>query len=174
MPDPAAFDAPGGGLPRISCVEQLRGRPQEVTLKHDPDCIFCKIVAGEIPSFKVYEDEPTLGFMDINPANPGHVLAIPKAHWKDVHTIPDHVIAATVQTAKRIASAVEAALSPHGINLVQANGPGAAQSIFHFHMHVVPRHKGDELKLNWGLRPGDMAQVEAIAERIKRCIPPAD
>lgn len=136
-------------------------------MRSDPDCIFCKIVAGEIPCLKLYEDELTLAFMDINPANEGHALAIPKEHWEDVHAIPPDLIATTVQTAKKIAAAVNKTLSPNGINLVQANGKGAAQSVLHFHMHILPRRIGDELKLNWGLRPGDMGVIKAVQERIK-------
>jgi histidine triad (HIT) family protein len=105
--------------------------------------------------------------MDINPANPGHVLAVPKEHWEDVYTVPDSLIAATVQTAKLIAEAADKALHPHGINLVQANGPGAAQSVFHFHIHVLPREEDDELKLNWGIKPGNIADIEASFEKIK-------
>jgi histidine triad (HIT) family protein len=136
-------------------------------MRTDAACIFCKIVAGEIPCFKVYEDELTIAFMDINPANRGHCLAIPKEHWPDLHAVSDAVLAATAQTAKRVAAAVQEAIGPDGINLVQANGPGAAQSVFHFHMHVLPRITGDELKVNWGLNPGDMDDIKAAAESIK-------
>lgn len=134
---------------------------------NESDCIFCKIVAGEIPSFKIYEDEHTLAFMDINPANEGHALAIPKGHAKDVHEISADAIAQTAVTAKRIAGAVERTLHPEGINLIQANGPAAGQSVFHFHIHILPRRKRDELKLNWGFNPGDMDAIGALAERIK-------
>lgn len=136
-------------------------------MRTDPDCIFCKIVAGDIPCFKLFEDNHTLAFMDINPANSGHVLAVPKEHWEDLYAVPDSLIAATVQTAKRIAEAANKALHPHGVNLVQANGPGAAQSVFHFHIHVLPREKDDELKLNWGPKPGDIADIEASFAKIK-------
>lgn len=133
----------------------------------DSECIFCKIIAGEIPCISLWEDQETLAFMDINPANPGHALVIPKQHWQDVYTIPDEAIGAVAATARRIATAVRTALTPDGINLVQANGPGAAQSVFHFHMHVLPRYSGDELKLNWRLKLGDMDQLKPISERIK-------
>jgi histidine triad (HIT) family protein len=133
----------------------------------DQDCIFCKIVAGEIPCFKLYEDDASLAFMDINPANEGHALIIPKEHAADVHGISDAAITSTVVTAKKIASAVHKTLEPGGINLVQCNGPAAAQSVMHFHMHVLPRAAGDELKLNWGLEPGDMGAIGALAERIR-------
>ena len=131
------------------------------------DCIFCKIIAGEIPCFKLHEDDDTLAFMDINPASEGHALVIPKEHSADVHGISDAAISSTVVTAKKIASAIEKTLNPGGMNLVQCNGPAAAQSVLHFHMHVLPRHQGDELKLNWGLEPGDMNAIGKLAERIR-------
>ena len=131
------------------------------------DCIFCKIIAGEIPSFKLFEDDATLAFMDINPANDGHALIIPKEHAKDVHAVSDEAISRTVLTAKKIAAAVEKTVSPRGINLVQCNGPAAGQSVFHFHMHVLPRREGDDLKMNWGLKPGDMDAIGKLAEKIK-------
>lgn len=131
------------------------------------DCIFCKIIAGEIPSFKLYEDDVTFAFMDINPANDGHALVIPKEHSKDVHAVSDEAIASTVVTAKKIAGAVEKSVAPGGINLVQCNGAAAGQSVFHFHMHILPRRDGDDLKMNWGLKPGDMDAIGKLAEEIK-------
>ena len=136
----------------------------------DPDCIFCKIIAGEIPSFSLHEDEHTFAFMDINPANEGHALIIPKEHAADLHTVSDTALCATVRTAKRVAAAVQTVLEPDGINLLQANGPGAAQSVFHFHLHVVPRRNGDELKMNWGLNPGDMDAIGALATRVRAAL----
>ena len=133
----------------------------------DPDCIFCKIISGEIPCFKLYENENTLAFMDINPANEGHALVIPKEHSADVHTVSEEAITATVLTAKRIAAAINKTVDPDGLNLLQCNGPAAAQSVFHFHMHVLPRREGDELKLNWGPKPGDMDAIGELAERIR-------
>lgn len=133
----------------------------------DPDCIFCKIIGGEIPSFKIYENDDSFAFMDINPASEGHTLVIPKEHAMDVHSISDTAIAATVKTAKKVAAAIEKTLNPEGLNLVQCNGPAAAQSVMHFHMHVLPRANGDELKLNWGLEPGDMDAIGRLAERIR-------
>ncbi len=137
-------------------------------MRTDSNCIFCKIVAGEIPCVKLYEDELTMAFMDINPGNEGHALVIPKEHWEDVHAIPSDLIGSTVKTVKKIATAVEETLNPDGINLVQANGKGAAQSVFHFHMHILPRRMDDELKMNWGLRPGDMDAIKEVCERIKK------
>src|SRR5579863_7036101 len=101
----------------------------------DPDCIFCKIVAGAVPCFKLFEDTETLAFMDINPVHDGHCLVIPKAHWLNAFEIPPEGIGAAARTAARLAKAVNAALRPDGLNLIQSNGPGAAQSVAHFHFH---------------------------------------
>ena len=135
------------------------------------DCIFCKIIRGEIPSFKVFEDDKTLAFMDINPGNPGHCLAIPKFHAENIFATPDEWVAATMATTRRIARAVQIALGPYGMNIVQANGPGAKQSVMHFHVHALPRGKDDGLLLNWGLKPGDMNEIKALAERIRANLP---
>ncbi len=132
----------------------------------DADCIFCKIIAGEIPSFKIYEDDDTFAFMDINPANEGHALVIPKEHAADVHAVSEAAIAATVVSAKKVAAAIDKTLQPEGLNLLQCNGPAAAQSVMHFHMHVLPRKNGDDLRLNWGLEPGDMEAIGQLAQRI--------
>ncbi len=136
-------------------------------MNSDPDCIFCKIVAGEIPSFKLYEDSATLAFMDINPVNDGHALIVPKAHYEDVFAVSGDALAATAATAKKVAAAVQAALEPAGMNLLQCNGEAANQSVMHFHMHVIPRRIGDDLGMNWELEPGDMDAIGQIAERIK-------
>jgi len=135
-------------------------------MKTDDSCIFCKIVAGAIPCFKLHEDATTIAFMDVNPAQPGHALAVVKEHWANLHEIPAEQLAATAATAKRVAGAVEKALAPAGINLIQANGPGAGQSVFHLHFHVLPRAADDDLKLNWGHNPGDMDAVKAVHEKV--------
>ncbi|MGA8260076.1 MAG: HIT family protein [Arenicellales bacterium] len=132
------------------------------------NCIFCKIVAGEIPCFKVYEDEHTLAFMDINPATRGHALVIPKEHSPNLFESPDAQLAAVAAAARKVGSAIQAALAPDGLNLVQANGPGAAQSVFHLHFHVLPRYTGDNLLLNWGMNPGNMDEIKAVSEQIAR------
>ncbi len=132
----------------------------------DPDCLFCKIIAGEIPSFKLCEDAETLAFMDINPFNPGHCLAVPKAHVADLFTIPPDLIAATARTAATLARAVDRALRPDGLNLIQANRAAAGQTVFHFHFHIFPRRSGDEASLEWGHKPGDMDEIRQLAEKI--------
>lgn len=133
----------------------------------DPDCIFCKIVAGAVSSFKVYEDEETLAFMDINPVHDGHSLVIPKSHYPTIFDTPPEAFAAAARVAARVASAVNAAVAPDGLNLVQSNGRGAAQSVGHLHIHVLPRRHGDNLLVNWRPVPGDMAQIAEIAGRIR-------
>lgn len=133
----------------------------------DPNCVFCKIVAGQIPSFRLFEDLASLAFMDINPANEGHCLVIAKPHRPTLYDMPPELLAAVAATVLKVAKAVNAALKPDGLNLVQSNGPGAAQSVPHFHVHVLPRRLGDRLPLNWELKPGDHATIAAVAERIK-------
>ncbi len=137
-------------------------------MQTDPDCVFCKIVAGDLPCFKLLEDDLTLAFADINPTNEGHALAIAKEHWPDIHVIPPEILAAVSHSAKKIAAAVDKVFSPDGINIVQANGEGAGQSVFHFHIHILPRRIGDDLALNWGIEPGDVKAVEEAAERIRK------
>ena len=136
-------------------------------MRRDPDCIFCKIVAGEIPSFKLFEDEATLAFMDINPANEGHALVIPKEHAADLYAVSDEALVRTAVTAKRVAAALARTLNPDGLNLVQCNGAAAAQSVMHFHVHVLPRVKDDGLAMNWGLKLGDIDAIGRLAERIR-------
>src|ERR1044071_9994264 len=101
-----------------------------------PNCIFCKIVKGEIPSLKLYEDAETLAFMDINPVHDGHSLVIPKDHYPTLFEIAPEAFAAAARTAARVAKAVNAAVKPDGLNLIQANGIGAGQSVGHFHLQI--------------------------------------
>ena len=130
------------------------------------DCIFCKIIRGEIPSFKLYEDDLTYAFMDINPLNDGHALVIPKYHAENIYATPDEWFGPTMSTVRRIASAVNKVVRPEGINLLQANGPGAKQSVFHLHMHVIPRYADDGAGMNWEMKPGDMDAIRELAEQI--------
>jgi histidine triad (HIT) family protein len=136
----------------------------------DADCIFCRIIRREVPSFRVFEDDRTLAFMDINPANPGHVLVIPKLHSESLFALDPDDLTATVLLAQRVAQAVQKALQPYGLNIVQANGPGAAQSVPHFHWHVLPRAEDDGLLMNWPLQSGDMAAIADAAERIRAAL----
>lgn len=133
-------------------------------------CIFCKIVAGQVPCFKLYEDDTTISFMDINPVNPGHALAVAKGHWPTVDLIPGDVLANVARLAQRVAKAVFKELKPAGVNLMQANGEGAGQSVPHLHIHIMPRRANDGLILNWEPRPGDMKEIEAIYKRLKAAL----
>ncbi|KAF0105518.1 MAG: HIT family hydrolase diadenosine tetraphosphate hydrolase [Rhodospirillaceae bacterium] len=133
----------------------------------DDSCIFCKIVAGELPCFKLLEDEATIAFMDINPVNPGHALAVAKGHWPTVDVIPPEILAAVAKTAQRVAKAAMRELKPSGVNLLQSNGEGAGQSVPHLHVHILPRYPGDKVRLNWVYTPGDKAEIQAICTRLK-------
>ena len=130
------------------------------------DCIFCKIIRGEIPSFKLYEDDLTYAFMDINPLNDGHALVIPKYHAENIYATPDEWFGPTMSTVRRIASAVNKVVQPEGINLLQAHGPGAKQSVFHLHMHVIPRYADDGAGMNWEMKHGDMDAIGKLAKQI--------
>jgi len=134
----------------------------------DPSCIFCKIVAGEIPCFKLWEDESSLSFMDINPAAPGHALVIPKGHAPNLFAMSDDAMGAVARTLRRVSVAIERTVAPDGFSVVQANGPGAAQSVPHFHFHMIPRTHGDDLKINWEMKTGqDLDAIRTLAERIR-------
>ena len=135
-------------------------------LNLNEDCIFCKIIRGEIPSFKLYEDGLTYAFMDINPLNDGHALVIPKYHAENIYATPDEWFGPTMSTVRRIASAVNKVVQPEGINLLQANGPGAKQSVFHLHMHVIPRYADDGAGMNWEMKHGDMDAIGKLAKQI--------
>jgi len=132
----------------------------------DPDCIFCKIIAGEIPSFKLYEDDRVFAMMDINPFADGHCLVITKAHAENLLSADPEDLAAVLPAAQKIYRTVEAALEPEGVNLVQANGPAAGQTVFHFHTHIFPRRLNDGALLNWGHAPGDRTRVEEVYNKI--------
>jgi histidine triad (HIT) family protein len=127
------------------------------------DCIFCRIVAGEIPSRRVYEDERTIAFLDINPATRGHVLVIPRAHARDLHEIGDEDLAACARTVRLMAGRARDRLGADGVTIMQSNGAAAWQTVFHYHVHVIPRYQGDPLVLPWRPAPGDQAEIEGAA-----------
>jgi histidine triad (HIT) family protein len=133
----------------------------------DPDCIFCKIIAGELPGQIVEEDERTIAFMDINPATRGHLLVIPRAHSRNLLEILPEDLAATIATAQRMAQRVNQRLEPAGINLINACGSAAWQTVFHFHVHVIPRYEDDPLKLPWVPSPGDPDEIAAVARDLR-------
>jgi histidine triad (HIT) family protein len=133
----------------------------------DADCIFCKIVAGEIPAQVVEQDEHTLTFMDIAPATRGHALVIPKRHAADLLEIEPDQLAAVAAAAKRQALRAHERLQADGVNLINSCGARAWQTVFHFHMHVIPRYAGDPLKLPWVPSPGDMDEIAAVAAQLR-------
>jgi histidine triad (HIT) family protein len=130
-------------------------------------CVFCGIAAGRAPAERLYGDRDTLAFMDINPATDGHFLVIPKRHFADIWELPPDDGVALWRTVHRLAPVVRDGLKADGLNLVQANGPAAFQTVFHVHIHVVPRYVGDGVRLPWIPRPGDRTRIAASAERIR-------
>jgi histidine triad (HIT) family protein len=133
----------------------------------DEDCIFCKIVAREIPALIIEEDDDVLAFMDIAPATRGHALVIPKKHASDLWEIEPDQLAAVAKAAQRVALRMRDRLAPDGVNLVNSNGPAAWQTVFHFHVHVIPRYVGDPLRLPWTPAPGDMEEIAAVAAELR-------
>lgn len=137
----------------------------------NPECIFCKIVAGQIPSTRVYEDEDTLAFMDIGPIVRGHTLVIPKQHYDPITNLPDALLAKVVAVAKRIAGAQLKGLHADGVNLFQANGSSAGQVVPHVHFHVIPRFQADGHKWNWAAGKYDnLDQMQALADAIRQAM----
>ena len=135
-------------------------------------CLFCKLVAGEIPSARVYEDALTLAFMDIGQVNPGHVLVATKRHAATLLDITPQEAAAVMQTAQRVAAAIQATFDPPGITLLQANGREGEQTVFHFHMHVVPRLAQDGIGFTWPRKNPDAAVLRDYADRLAAAIAP--
>jgi len=133
----------------------------------DPDCIFCKIVAGELPAQIVDEDERTITFMDISPATRGHALVVPREHSRDLLEIDMTDLAAVMEAAQRIARRVHERLGADGVNLLNARGEAAWQTVFHFHLHVIPRYEGDPLRLPWVPAPGDPDRIAATARALR-------
>jgi histidine triad (HIT) family protein len=133
----------------------------------DPDCIFCKIVAGEVPATRVDEDERTVAFMDVNPATRGHVLVVPREHVADLHEIGPEDLDACAAMAQRIAGRQRERLGADGVNLLNSCGPAAWQTVFHFHLHVIPRYEGDPLRLPWRPAPGDEDEIAAAARELQ-------
>jgi histidine triad (HIT) family protein len=130
---------------------------------HDPDCLFCKIAAGEIPATRVREDERTIAIMDINPATRGHLLVIPREHAADLLEVGAEDLTACVIAAQELAGRVKERLGADGVNLLNSCGREAWQTVFHFHLHVIPRYVGDPLRLPWLPQPGDRDEIAAAA-----------
>jgi histidine triad (HIT) family protein len=133
----------------------------------DPDCLFCKIIAGEIPSTIVDSDERTVAFMDINPGTRGHALVVPRNHSRDLLEIDREDLAAVAVAGQRLAGRAKEALGADGVNLINSCGAVAWQTIFHFHLHVIPRYADDTVRLPWTPTPGDMEDIQAAGQQIK-------
>ena len=134
------------------------------------DCIFCKIIAGQIPSVKIYEDDRTFVFMDINPRSDGHCLVIPKKHAATLFDIEDEELQVTMATLKKVALAIKQALNPDGMTSFQLNGRAANQLVDHYHVHLVPRWADDGVDLRHGLQPGDMEKIKAAGAKISAAL----
>jgi histidine triad (HIT) family protein len=131
------------------------------------DCLFCGIVAGEVPAQIVDSDEHTVAFMDINPATRGHALVVPRAHSADMFQISEEDLERTMIAARRLAGRIESALEPDGFNLLNSCRPAGWQTVFHFHIHVIPRYDDDPLTLPWIPRGADAEEIERVAELIR-------
>lgn len=133
----------------------------------DPDCIFCKILAGELPGQIVDEDDATVTFMDINPATRGHMLVVPRRHSRDLLEIDGEDLDAVARAAQRAAHLAHDRLGADGVNLLNSRGQAAWQTVFHFHMHVIPRYEGDPLRLPWTPGPGDPDEIASAADELR-------
>ena len=129
------------------------------------DCVFCGIAEGEIPSFKVYEDDLVLAYLDINPFSKGHTLVIPKAHTTGLLDTPDETLAAVIARVKKVAAHLKQALLCDGFNILQNNGVAAGQTVMHVHFHIVPRYGNEQLSFE--NHKGDMDELKALAEKIR-------
>ena len=132
------------------------------------DCIFCRIIAGQIPSTRVFEDEHTLAFMDLGQVNPGHVLIAVKKHAANLFELDDVQAAAVARASTRVARAIRDAFKPEGLSVYQATGKAAGQTVFHYHVHLLPRHEADGMELTWPVKNPPREILEGYAERIRK------
>lgn len=134
-------------------------------------CIFCKIIKGEVPSFKVFENDKVFCFFDINPLTKGHTLVIPKTHYKDIFEIPESDLKEIISVAKNLSIKITKVLGAEGVNLINASGEAAGQDVFHFHFHIIPKYKDDGLKMSewWQSKTqkADFGELKQLAEKIK-------
>jgi histidine triad (HIT) family protein len=133
----------------------------------DPDCLFCKIIAGEVPAQIVSEDDRTVAFMDINPGTRGHLLVVPREHSVNLLETAPEDLQATILTAQRMARQVTERLGADGVNLLNSCGSAAWQTVFHLHVHVIPRYADDPLRLPWVPAPGDADEIAAVADELR-------
>ena len=134
------------------------------------DCVFCRIVARQIPATVVYEDEHTLAFMDLGQVNPGHVLVTVKEHAESLYALGDAQAAAVLPAAARVARAIREAFKPAGLSVYQANGKAAGQTVFHYHVHLVPRHDADGMALTWPVKNPPREKLAEYATKIRAAL----
>ena len=132
------------------------------------NCIFCKIIQGKIPSAKVYEDDNTIGFLDIMPANKGHCLVVPKEHYETFLDISDEGLKSLIVAAKKVAKALSLSIGSGSYNLVMNNGKEAGQVVAHAHLHIIPRFKGDRLRIKWSHKKYEENEMKELQEKIKK------
>jgi histidine triad (HIT) family protein len=150
--------------------------PQFVDTSAPGQCVFCRLVAGQVPAARVHEDALTIAFMDMGQVNPGHVLVATRRHAAHVYDITDEEAAAVMRTARRVALAVRATFAPPGLTILQANGREGDQTVFHFHLHVLPRHAADGVALAWPRKEPPFEVLDGYARRLREAIallPPA-
>ena len=131
------------------------------------DCVFCKIVAGQIPSTRVFEDEHTLAFMDLGQVNPGHVLVAVKKHAPNLYELDEVQAAAVARACGKVSKAIRNAFKPEGLSVYQANGKAAGQTVFHYHVHLLPRHEADGMELTWPVKNPPREKLEDYAGKIR-------
>jgi histidine triad (HIT) family protein len=134
------------------------------------DCIFCKIIAGKIPAAKVYEDDTAISFLDILPANKGHCLVIPKKHHETLLDIPDEELAALIKTVKKVTKALSLSIGNGSFNIIMNNGKIAGQLVNHAHIHIIPRFKGDRLRIKWSHKKYMDKEMQNVQEKIKKFV----
>jgi len=132
------------------------------------DCVFCRIVAGQIPSTRVHEDEHTLAFMDLGQVNPGHVLVTVKKHVANLFDLEVVQAEAIARATVKISNAIKKAFEPEGLSVYQANGKAAGQTVFHYHVHLLPRHEDDGMELTWPVKNPPRETLEGYAEKIRK------
>ncbi len=133
------------------------------------DCVFCRIIRGELPSWKVYEDDDVVAFLDINPVTKGHTLVVPKQHYRNIFDAPDDVLAKVIAAAKKVAWALRRGLGAEGVHIVSNAEPAAKQVVFHFHVHVIPRWSNDGAELRWSrTKYSSDSEADEIAEKIRK------
>ena len=134
------------------------------------DCVFCRIVAGQIPSTRVHEDEHTLAFMDLGQVNPGHVLVAVKKHAANLYELDEAQAAAVARATVKISKAIKAAFQPEGLSVYQANGKAAGQTVFHYHVHLLPRHEADGMELTWPVKNPPREKLQEHAAKIRAAL----